>query len=163
MAEEQEQVAQETKELKPKNPLVMIIAIVIIATLLAGGVSFLVVKNMMGEAGKPETKIIIADRVGPLFPLTDEFLINLADTDSNHYIKAKMTLELSSEEMKAEVTERTAQIRDDIISILRTKKAEDLQKTEGIANLKEEIRKKCNEKLTTGTIMTIYFTDLVMQ
>ncbi|MGM9570616.1 MAG: flagellar basal body-associated protein FliL [bacterium] len=162
MADENEKTSEEKKS-KAKNPLIMIIAIAIVATIFAGGISFLIVKKMLGEAETGQTKVVVANRVGPLHPLEDEFLVNLCDEEANHYIKAKVALEVANEETLAEVVERTPQIRDEIISILRTKKTEDMQKPDGMLKLKEEIRKKCNENLTKGTILMVYFTDFVMQ
>lgn len=162
MADVNEKISEE-KQVKVKNPLVIFIAIAIVATIFAGGMSFLIVKKLLKENSAGQAKVVVANRVGLFHSLQDEFLVNLCDEEANHYIKAKVALEVVNKEALAEVVERTPQIRDDIISILRTKKAADMQKPDSMLKLKEEIRKKCNENLTNGNILVVYFTDFVMQ
>lgn len=146
------------------NTLMLIVIFSVVAVLLAGGVSYFIVSNLLTSKGVIAAKQEKEKKeIGPLYALTEEIIANLGDEGSDHFVKTKITLELSDKKLEKEIATRTPQIRDTILSILRSKRTVDLRQKEGLNNLRQEIQRKCNENLINGKIINVYFTDFVMQ
>ena len=100
--------------------------------------------------------------IGPIYPL-DTFIVNLVSNNANRYLKCKIDLELDSPELQQEIDKKLPAIRDLIIRILSSKTVEEIQTSRGKEKLKEEIKRKINEILTTGEVRNVYFTEFVIQ
>ncbi len=100
--------------------------------------------------------------IGPMINI-DEFIVNIISAESNRYVKASLTLELTNEPAKDEVTKRMPQIRDSILLLVGNKTYEELQDLQGKKQLKAELASKLNAILQTGNVKSIYFTDFVVQ
>lgn len=107
-----------------------------------------------GEA-KGEVEGVKAD--GLLYPL-EPFTANLAQGDGpRRFIRISLVLKFSKETKKEEVDTRKPQISDTIISMLNSKKPEELLKKEGKEYLKEEIKTSINNFLVDGQVSDIYY------
>jgi len=106
------------------------------------------------EAGKSD--------IGPIYSL-DTFIVNLVDPQGKKYLKVKMELELSSEELRMEVEKRLPQFKDTIITLLSSKTYEDVSSLEGKLQLRAELMAMLNQYLTSGSIVNIYFTEFIVQ
>ncbi len=94
---------------------------------------------------------------GILFPL-DAFTANLAQGDGpRRYVRLSAVLKFSKESNEEEFKSRKPQIRDTIISLVNTKRAEDLLKVEGKNYLKEEIKASINSFLINGQVVDVYY------
>jgi flagellar FliL protein len=100
--------------------------------------------------------------IGPIYPL-DQFIVNLVSNNADRYLKCKISLELDSPDLQKEIDKKLPAIRDAIIQILSSKTVEEIQTAKGKEKLKEEIKRKLNEMLTTGEIRNVYFTEFVIQ
>lgn len=100
--------------------------------------------------------------IRPLFPL-DTFIVNLADTGGNRFLRTTMELELIDEDHRDEMENRLPQIRDCILMILPTRKYQDIQTMDGKIALRTEIIAKLNDILKNDVITNIYFTEFVTQ
>jgi flagellar FliL protein len=108
-----------------------------------------------GEAGKSEVEGVKAD--GLLYPL-EPFTANLAQGDGpRRFIRISLVLKFNKETKKEEVDARKPQISDTIISMLNSKKPEELLKKEGKEYLKEEVKTSINNFLVDGQITDIYY------
>lgn len=142
------------------NPVMLIAVVSVLVVLLAGGASYLIVSNLL------ESKAPLGSakkEIGPLYSMQEEIVANLADEGSEHFVKAKITLELDNKKTLKEMEERSPQIRDTLISTLRSKQTSDIKAKDGLNKLRQEIMNKCNEKLIAGKVVNVYFTDFVMQ
>ena len=176
MAEEKENTQEEEKEEKKDsgggNKLLLIVIVVLLLLLLViGGLVayFLLSSNNEEQPPQQEQKKVEkkhkADsmaEIGPIYPL-DPFIVNLVSSNANRYLKCKIDLELDSPELQQEVDKKLPAIRDLIIQILSSKTVEEIQTAKGKQKLKEEIKRKINEILTTGEIKNVYFTEFVIQ
>jgi len=100
--------------------------------------------------------------IGPLFAL-DSFIVNLADPGGKRYLRVTMQLELKDAKTHEHVTQRLPQVRDCILTVLPTRKVDDLQTVEGKTGLRNELIAKLNELLGAGAVTKIYFTEFVIQ
>lgn len=92
-----------------------------------------------------------------LLPL-DSFTVNLAQGDGpRRFVRLDAVLKMSNDAKAPEFEARKPQIRDTIISILNTKRADDLLKKEGKSFLKDEIKASINSFLIDGRVEDIYY------
>ncbi|MBR8462207.1 flagellar basal body-associated protein FliL [Campylobacter sp. faydin G-24] len=100
--------------------------------------------------------------MGPIYPL-DQFIVNLLSENGSRFLKTKIDMEQSSEQLTPELDKKKALLRDIIIRTLSSKTYEEVSTAKGKDRLKDEIVGKINEVLSDGYIKNIYFTDFVVQ
>lgn len=106
-----------------------------------------------------ESKASDEKKIGQMFPL-ESFTANLAQGDGpRRYLRLNTVLRFSNDSKPEEFKARAPQIRDTIISIINSKRPEDLLKVEGKSYLKEEIRAAINSFLIDGHIVDVYYVD----
>ncbi len=119
-----------------------------------------VVSQMMDERGSEDSQSeLIKEKKeeGSLLPL-ENFTVNLAQgTGPRRYLRMKTVLQFNKDAKDEEFQARKPQIRDAIISILNSKKPEDLLQREGKLFLKEEIKNAVNSFLINGAVVDIYY------
>jgi flagellar FliL protein len=192
MDEEKEQTEEnqeEEGEKKSSNKMLMIIIIVVLLLIvIIGGVAaFLLLSDDEEEAATTPaaptaktaptpapvatTPSYTSTAVGPvrklseigvLYPL-DTFTVNLKSDSGRRYLKVTMDLELSNQELTAELDNKTAVIRDQIIRILTSKTLEEVTSRKGKDKLTQQIKDTLNAMLDGGQIQGVYFTEFVIQ
>lgn len=91
------------------------------------------------------------------------FVINLNDPMHPAYLKASLTAELASAELEVEVKSREPQIRDAVISYLSSLTLKETQGPVAKANIRDGVRRRLNNILTSGEVKQVYLTDFVTQ
>ena len=190
MAEEKENTEaeeSEEKEGKSSNKLLLIIIIVVLLLIvILGGVAAYLLLSSDDEESTKETKAPTAQvqsaptqqkrsyssaameqsrklsQIGVLYPL-DTFTVNLKSDNGRRYLKVTMDLELSGQELTAELDNKTAVIRDRIIRILTSKTLEEVSSRKGKDKLTQQIKDALNSMLDDGQILGVYFTEFVIQ
>ena len=114
------------------------------------------------EQEDQDTPVPVEELLGPIFSL-DTFIVNLADKGGNRYLRVTLDLELDSDELESEVAKRLPQVRDSILTILPTKRFEDISSARGKTALRDEMLEKINGMLARGQITNIYFKEFVVQ
>lgn len=155
-----------------KNPLLILLIITNIITMSA--VAYFQWRFMELEAKRPsltallqegqnsseandEVKSEVVVKEEKLLQL-ESFTVNLAQGDGpRRYLRLDAVLKMSDDAKKEEFEARKPQIRDTIISILNTKRADDLLKREGKDYLKEEIKSSINSYLIDGRVEDVYY------
>ena len=143
---------------KKKPPMMVIIAVAAVVILAVG---FMVVQKASAKSKAHEVKKVEKGQVLTL----DEFLVNLADPGSDHFLKVTVGLELSKEKGKTPETlkEDTPLIRDAVLSSLASKTRDQVGPQTGREKLKAEIKKRVNEALGEDDVQGVYFTNFVTQ
>jgi flagellar FliL protein len=174
MAEEDNQVVEAPPQTSDKNPMIAIILILNLVAL--GAVAFFQFKFFQQESGKPSVSELVKQELdkhgskeaieeaykpkeeeGLLLPM-EGFTVNLAQSDGpRRYLRLKAVLKFNQDSKEEEFQARKPQIRDAVISILNSKRPEDLLKREGKAFLKEEIKSAINAFLIEGKVIDIYY------
>ncbi|MBO8137504.1 MAG: flagellar basal body-associated FliL family protein [Desulfotomaculum sp.] len=94
-----------------------------------------------------------------------EMLINLADPSGLHYLRftAVMAYPEENKELAEELAEKKHIIKHTVITLLRTKKLQDVQPPDSIEKVQREMTEAINKKLEHGKITRIYFTEYLTQ
>ncbi|MDN5361795.1 MAG: flagellar protein FliL [Moorella sp. (in: firmicutes)] len=90
----------------------------------------------------------------------DSIVVNLADPGLHRYLRTKITLEYNDPKLATELNEKLYRVKDTVISVLRSKKTDDLQNEEA---LKRELLTAVNAQLTSGQIRALYFEEFIIQ
>ena len=149
-----------------KKKLIIIIAAAVVLLI---GIGVGVFMFMGGEEEKeisPEQQqaelAMQAKQVGPMVNI-DTFIVNIIDDEESRFLKAAITLELSTPDGAAEITERMPQIKDTILLLVGNKTFSELQDLQGKIQLRAELINRINSVLVRGKVKRIYFTDFVVQ
>lgn len=148
------------KEKKGKGKLLIIVVIILLLVIIGGGGYF--GYKILNQNKANATEHSTAKEVPELTFGLEEFLVNLADEGSTRYIKVKVYIGYDTKKLTEEMTTKTPAIRDTIIKILRSKKAQDFS-DKGTEAVKAEILEKINPLLTKGKATEIYFNDILVQ
>ncbi len=170
-------MAEETKKeengKKKKSPLLFIIIGVVIVLLAAGGGAFFLLssggdeeiaqeieKDQAKEPPKPE--LTAAQEIGIIKEL-EPFVVNLADPQARHFLKASISLELADEESGELVDKLKPRIRNDILMLFSSQTMEDIISQEGKVRLRDEIIARISHILGPNRLKNVYFTQFVVQ
>lgn len=167
MAEKKEAAAAQGGN---KKKLFLIIGLAVVVLLAgAGTAAFFLMKKApdLPETKEPAKHVPVPElnplaEIGPMINI-EEFIVNIISGDTAHYVKASLTIELSSEEGKGEAEKRMPQMRDAILLLIGNKTFEELQDLQGKKQLKAEITSKINSFLKAGKVKAVYFTNFVVQ
>jgi len=97
--------------------------------------------------------------IGALYPL-DTFVLNLAD---GKFIRAQMQLEFSERDIPKRFYTKQVPVRDALITLITSKKSDDLSGEGGKDALKKEVKDKVNEILSRQDVENVYLTQFVIQ
>jgi flagellar basal body-associated protein FliL len=100
-----------------------------------------------------------ADRIVQFEP----FVVNVSGESYPRYLKLQVVFEMSDAAAKAKLEERVAQVRDLTISMLSSKRLADITDFEGKALLKDDLRAQVEELLGRDTVVSVMFTEFVVQ
>ena len=93
----------------------------------------------------------------------DPFIVNLAKSGGNRFLKMTVSLEMSSPKVRLGLKKNIQKITDSILLLLSAKVFEDVYSVQGKFTLKGEITTRVNQFLTTGQVKGAYFTEFIIQ
>ncbi|HSV74337.1 MAG TPA: flagellar basal body-associated FliL family protein [Chthonomonadales bacterium] len=145
-----------------KGMLLMAVVAVIVLVAVAGVGLVLgrVTASGGGGNGKGGERTEREARIGARVTL-DEFLVNLADNE--RYLRTTIAIGLAEDFSEKDMEEKTAPIRDAIVSVLSSKYLRDLRTEEGRETLKTEIKERVNRALDGEKVLAVYFTAFTTQ
>jgi len=152
--------------------VIIIIGIAVIRFMAAIGGGFYMLWSKMAQMNVAGTETVATeegaegeeepDTIGPMYSL-DSFVVNLAEAGGNRYLRVTMELELTDEVLHTELDQRLPQVRNAMLMILPSKKAEDINTVDGKLALRDQLIDEINSFMTTGEVTNIYFTEFVIQ
>jgi len=151
------------KEVKKRRPLLLIILVVIIVLAL-GVAAFFVFTGGLPFLGNDSAADQPAVEKPPQHSYEmDEFQVNLADPGTRRFLRMKIDLAYDDRGLSSEIQDREAELRSNIISVLRSKYVEDLEEPGGMENLEKDLLEAINGVLSTGEVRAIYYKEFIFQ
>ncbi len=165
---------EKTEETAPagggkKFPIVIIVALILVGLVLAGGISYFVTTQFMatGNQAAVETKNHEPGVFVKLGDAKEGIIVNVGGIKSSRFLKVGITIELNPEkednvaEGKLQPAAET-KIMDTTLQIIRTVKLEELDATRQ-DDLKEKIKSELNKALGEGSVYDVYITSFMLQ
>ncbi|RMG47398.1 MAG: hypothetical protein D6718_03725 [Acidobacteria bacterium] len=171
MADEEKETKQEQPKKKSGKGL-MIVVMVVLAVVSAGagvGVSLLLGGGRQAQAA-PSAEAASAPAEPPpaqevIIPF-DTFVVNLADPGGNRFVKATIRAVVSDptcEERYNQDPLLKARVRDRVLSVLSSKRFEDVSTSIGKEALRREIARELNQLLPNSPVREILFVEFIVQ
>jgi flagellar FliL protein len=152
-----------------KLTIILISVLIVLVLGLGGGMVMVWAKLSAVSAlvahpeGEKNTDKSKPEEVGKIVSL-ETFIINLADSGGNRYLRVTMDLEVTGgKPAEEEMARRVPQLRDAILMILPTKRYADINTSEGKTALREELAGSLNGLLASAKVTRIYFKEFVIQ
>jgi flagellar FliL protein len=114
------------------------------------------------KTSSEEPKLTTKTKKSLMFHL-DPFIVNLAKSGGNRFLKVTVSLEMSSPDVRFELKKNIKKITDSILLLLSTKVFKDVYSVQGKFTLKSEITTRTNQFLTKGVVKGAYFTEFIIQ
>jgi flagellar protein FliL len=152
-----------------ENKAIVLGLIVIVQAILAIGLTqFLIVPKLgVKDAGMDASAVVNEDRempeMGVLVNLEDIVVTLVSDPRKPRYLRININVEVPNAMIAEVVSSRLPQLRDLVIMIVSTMTPEQISTPEGKKGLRDEIYRRMDEKMPAGTLMNVYFSDLVVQ
>jgi len=136
-----------------------------VALVMVGGVAAWLV---LRSPGSDESKLDASEQrqVKSVLHL-ENFVVNLADTEENRFLRVGIDLGLETDNAGSEKVHgdniSTALIRDTILTVLATWRSDALLAPEGKAKLKEELVRALRARVPELRVREVFFTDFLVQ
>ena len=143
-----------------KFNIITMVIVILLSVLLATGASYFMVTKLGGFNQQNAEAEKTTKELGPTSPI-GQFLVNLSD--GRRFVKVNIVLEVSNEDAVKEIKKRTPQVRDSIISILRSKDYKEITSEQGTRILRTKIMNEINKHLLEGKVTNVFFTEFVIQ
>ncbi|MGL5354507.1 MAG: flagellar basal body-associated FliL family protein [Clostridium sp.] len=140
---------------KGKKIVIFIVAIAILGVATFGGVYF-----ALSKGDKTEKVVVIEEA----FHEVGEIFVNLSDENSKRYVKLNMTISYDEKntDLAAEIEKKHVVMRDVSNYYLKTCMASDFEAINQ-EKLKKDLTTRLNQKLTKGTIIDVYISEIIVQ
>lgn len=92
-----------------------------------------------------------------------EFTVNLADSGQRRYLKATVSLAYEASGLETELISRQSELRDLMIGLFRARTVSEISCEEGTDTLRREIKEVVNDRLQTGKVIQVFFTEFIIQ
>ncbi len=147
--------------------LIFVLIIICLAVFLAINATSCKLFNKDKDAEQAEAQDIEANNDGkkPFGSTFDlgEIIVNLSDTGQARYAKISIVFELKGEGALEEAKSRDPQIRDLVVEMLSSETSEKILSIDERNALKKRIIDKINEEFSTGMVVELYFTNVLVQ
>ena len=171
MAEDKNETTEETGGKKNflENKAILLGAIVIVQALIAIGLTQFVIVPKLGvqgagmnaqAGGEVETEM---PEMGVLVGLEEIIVTLQSNGGKTRYLRIDINLEVQNAMVAEVVKTRLPQLRDMVIMATSDKTAQQLSTPQGKKGLRDEIFRRVDEKMPSGTLMNVYFSDMVVQ
>jgi flagellar FliL protein len=102
------------------------------------------------------------EKAGPTMDL-GTLTVNLREPSGEHFLRAKITLEIDAEPTKAEVESHLSEIRYQLNMLLSGQRVADVQGPEKMEALRQAMIRRANAVLSTGRITGVWPEEWIVQ
>jgi flagellar FliL protein len=144
----------------------MFIAVALVVIILSGTIAFVVARRVNRAPAMEKRSPELAEKRDPLTYMSLEpFSINTSDIDEPHFLRLVAVLGYEkgkSAEFETELINRKIEFQDLIITIVGSKRFDQLNGEENRRRLKDEIKRQINSRLQNGEIEEVFFTEFTL-
>jgi flagellar FliL protein len=156
-----DKVAESPTSSKKKFLLIGLAAFVLLGACGAGAWFYFNQKPTTADLAKP------APPVAPVFVPLETFTVNLQGEDNDQYLQTQFTLQVADSAQADAIKLFMPQIRSRLLTLLSSKKAEELKTPEGKKKLAEEIMAQARLPFSPNSapqkVSDVFFTSFVIQ
>ena len=143
--------------------MIAAVAFVILATVGSAFATYLIFRSSDSQSTGTTQTGSTRREMGPTYDV-GEFTLNLlSPATQRRFIRTEIVLEASSRRVVTELENRQPQVRDQLITLLRSYTAEELGSEAGMQALRFDILKTMNEFVSSGEVTDVFFIDLIIQ
>ncbi len=163
MADENEEVQEETAEASKKKGGSSKLLIIIIAAAVVLGAGGFVGFKLLASNGEEKVEEEVEEVKGSTMIAIEPFVLNLSD--HGRYLKLTIQFEISDEVHTELIENKTPHLRDTIITLVSSKSLGSISSAEGKFQLKDELLFRANQimGMEKDILKNLYFTEFVMQ
>jgi len=161
----------ETGEQAKKKKIIIIAGAAFGTLLIIGAIIFFIMSNKNHEEAntqaaenKPAASAAVDQKGQLVYYDLDDFIVNLSKNgEQPSFLKMSVTLEIDSADNVIKIQNKLPVIRDTFQTYLRELRPEDLQGSEGVYRLKQELLMRLNKITYPTNVSDILFRDLLIQ
>ena len=164
----------------PKAPIgpglkkiIVLAAIVLVQAAAAYGVArFLILPRLADGSAAADTLGAVAE-AEPEEPakrrergdilLIEDIVVNVQEVDRTRLLMVSVAIEYKDKGLAAEIEERMPQLRAMVIDHLTNRQVSEVVHREGRNRIKQDLLEEINETLRSGNLITLYFSNFVVQ
>ena len=140
---------------------VLVLYIVLPVLVLIGAGAGLYMSGIFGGSTEEEpAKAVVAD---PVFYDLPDFLVNLSGPPPAHYLKMRVSLQVTDAEAVKRLEIEMPRVLDGFQTFLRDLRPEDLEGSQGMLNLKEELMRRLTLATQQPLVTDILFREIIVQ
>ncbi len=138
------------------SKIALILGVIFLVIVVAGATSF----GVLWYLSQPDEETEEME-MGPTYEM-GEYTVNLTGASGYQFLQTTVVIEVSEEEVIEKLEERSPQVQDYMISVLRNTTDEELEEP-GVPGIKRNIIEALNEIAANGEVRNVWFTDFVVQ
>lgn len=147
-----------------KKRLIMVIAIAVLLLGGGGGAGYFMFMKKKPEENTEEIKKAEQAVQTSIYIDLEDFIVNLVSSSSQpRFLKLTVSVEVGTEIDKNQVIANMPKIRDTFQVYLRQLKPDDLQGSQSLFRLKEELLFRLNKTLYPVVLKDIFFNEVIVQ
>ncbi len=161
VAEEEDGDASEAPARRRIAGKVLVLYVALPMLVLIGAGAGLYMSGIFGGSGEEKpVEEVVAD---PVFYDLPDFLVNLSGPPPAHYLKMRVSLQVVDAEAVKRLELEMPRVLDGFQTFLRDLRPEDLEGSQGMLNLKEELMRRLRLATQKPLVTDILFREIIVQ
>lgn len=153
---------------KSKKMLIIVILVVVLLLIVAGGAAaFVMLSGKKAPAEGEHAPEKAEASSAPVFVNIEPYVVNLQQENGDQFLQASITLQVGNEATAEAIKAFMPLVRSRLLLVLSSKKASELQTTEGKKKLTEDIIASLNQPFTPNgkpqQVNDVFYTSFVIQ
>lgn len=140
---------------------VLVLYVVLPALLLIGAGAGVYMSGILG--GGESEEAVAEVKAEPVFYDMPDFLVNLSGPPPQHYLKMRVALQVKSKEAVPQLELQMPRVLDGFQTFLRELRPEDLEGSQGMLYLKEELLRRLNLATQEPIVTDVLFKEIIVQ
>ena len=140
---------------------VLVLYVVLPLILLIGAGVGVYMSGILGGSDEAEEMPVVV--AAPVYYDMPDFLVNLAGPPPQHYLKMRVSLQVRDKEAVPLVDAAMPRILDGFQTFLRELRPEDLEGSQGMLNLREELMRRLALATQEPVVKDVLFREIIVQ